>query len=102
MFDEFGELRILAAIDYEDSEKIKDLLSEFNENAKTFNTQMSFLLSSLSDKSQIIQNAQLEALGYLVQLDSWTERKETMDAQENALYKEKMAESARYNSKTYL
>lgn len=95
MFDDFGQLRILPSSDYEDSDRIRELTMEFNSNFNSFNTQIKTLLNSLSDKSLVIQNAQLEALGHLIQLDSLKERRSAADAQESAILKEKKAESAR-------
>ena len=95
MFDDFGQLRILPASEYEDSDKIRDLTLEFNSSFNTFNTEMKNLLNSLSDKSLVIQHAQLEALGYLIQLDSLQEKRLKADAQESAILREKKAESSR-------
>ena len=96
MFDDFGHLRLLRLSDYEDSDKIKDLATEFNSNVKSFNSQIKSLLESLSDKSLIIQTSQLEALGYMIQLESLANRKNAAEAQESAVLKEKKAESFRY------
>ena len=96
MFDDFGQLRILPLTDYEDSDKIKDLSTEFNSSVKSFNSQINSLLESLSDKSLIIQQSQLEALGYMIQLDSLADRNKAAQVQESVILKEKKQESARY------
>jgi hypothetical protein len=96
MFDDFGQLRILPLSDYEDSDKIKDLATEFNSSVKSFNSQIKSLLESLSDKSDIIQQSQLEALGYMIQLDSLADRNKAAQVQESVILKEKKQESARY------
>ena len=96
MFDDFGQLRILPLTDYEDSDKIKDLSTEFNSSVQSFNSQIKSLLESLSDKSLIIQQSQLEALGYMIQLDSLADRNKAAQVQESVILKEKKQESARY------
>ena len=99
-FDDFGKIRILPALVYEESDKAKEETKEFMSNVEQFQNLISTLLQDLQMNASVIQQEQLHALGLKSKVESATQYKQIQESTLKNLIVSRQAELNRLIKQT--